>query len=464
MGFLKKKKVNDTSGVLHEGRASEVNLSVGAVSSFRGKSVKLLQRLQHTYDVYDAIHLLIEEHPDVSMGYAVLQALVNQGGSIEFTGCARASAARITKEWNTFAARVNKDGSGGLDGLIAQLHGLDFAEGAMSCEVVFNDDLSDVEDVYPVPPSTVRWKLERRSGKQIWVPYQYVNGKTIDLSGANFLWIPFNPKNTPEGSLLFAPAVPAADMQLMFFNSLQTVLYRIGCPRYDIKLNKERLMASAPADIKTSVEKTKAYINSIYTDMEDKFRGMSAENDIVHTDDIEISTIGGESSSFFQGIGAYADIIDIQMMNAVKTLGTLMNRRGSGGSYALSSVEFKVIVDILEPRQRAEKRLIESIARLWLRVHGYNAEVKYTPNPIEWQKMLDKIDYSLKNQEFNRRSEEYGYISPDSAAYNVNNADKAYKPTESLYEYIKKYIDGTSPDAESTEENIDGGEEENEER
>lgn len=463
MGFMdidfKQKKANDTSITIHEGRASEINLSLGSVSSFRGKSVKLLQRLQGTYDVYDAIHLLIDEHPDVSMGFAVLQALVNQGGRIKFSGCARASAARITKEWNAFAARVNKDGSGGLDGLMAQLHGLDFAEGAMSCEVVFNDDLSDIEDVYPVPPSTVRWKLEKRSGKQIWVPYQYVNGKQIDLSAANFLWIPFNPKNTPAGSLLFAPAVPAADMQLMFFNSLQTVLYRIGCPRYDVKLNKERLMASAPADVKASVEKTKAYIKSVYDSMEGKFRGMSAENDIIHTDDIEIGTIGGESSAFFQGISAYADIVDVQMMNAVKTLGTLMNRRGSGGSYALSSVEFKVIVDMLEPRQRAEKRLIESIARLWLRIHGYNAEVKYTPNPIEWQKMLDKVDYALKNQEFNRRSEEYGYISPDAAAHNVNNVDKAYKPTENIYEYLKKRIDNTTVDTDSATENTDGGEE-----
>lgn len=463
MGFLdldfKEKKANGTSGTLHEGRASEVNLSVGAVSSFRGKSVKLMQRLQQTYDVYDAIHLLIDEDPDVSMGFAVLQALVNQGGKIKFSGCARASAAKITKEWKKFAERLNSVGAGGLDGLMAQLHGLDFAEGAMSCEVVFNDDLSDIEDVYPVPPSTVRWKLERRSGKQIWVPYQYVNGKQIDLSGANFLWIPFNPMITPDGSLLFAPAVPAADMQLMFFNSLQTVLYRIGCPRYDVKLNKERLMASAPAEIKTSVEKTKAYIKSVYDSMEGKFRGMSAENDIIHTDDIEIGVIGGESSAFFQGISAYADIVDVQMMNAVKTLGTLMNRRGSGGSYALSSVEFKVIVDMLEPRQRAEKRLIESIARLWLRIHGYNADVKYTPNPIEWQKMLDKIDYALKNQEFNRRSEEYGYISPDAAAHDVNNVDKAYKPTENIYEYLKKRIDNTTVDTDSAAENTDGGEE-----
>lgn len=453
-------KRHDTP-VISQGRASEINISSNVISPYKSKSVKLLQRLRCTYNVYDAIKLLVDEHPDTSMGFAVLQALVNQGGKIEFSGCSRASSKRIKAEWDVFSARVNRMASNGLEGLLVQLHGMDFMEGGMACEVVIKDDLSDIEDIYPIPPSTIQWQLEKRKGKQVWIPYQCVNGKKIDLSKANFLWIPFNPRITPEGSLLFAPAVPAADMQLMFFDSAQSVLYRVGCPRYDVKLNKERLMASAPSDIKTSNEKTKLYINSAFSDLEARFRNMNAENDIIHTDDVEIGTIGGESSAYFQGIGAYADIIDVQMMNAVKTLGTLMNRRSSG-SYALSSVEFKVIIDMLEPRQRAEKRLVESIARIWLRVHGYNASVKYTPNPIEWQKLLDKIDYALKNLEFNRRSDEYGYISPDEAAHNTNGANKAYAERRGLFEYIKKLFTGNSADSgNSDDSNTDENTEEN---
>lgn len=443
--------------VAHSGRASEVNLSSNVISPYKSKSTRLLQRLRHTHNVYDAIKLLAEEHPDTSMGLAVLQALVNQGGHIEFTGCRRASATQIKEEWDIFAARVNSVASNGLDGLLVQLHSLDFTEGGMACEIVLNKDLSDIEDIYPIAPSTIEWKLETRNGKQIWVPYQNVNAKHIDLSKANFLWIPFNPKITPEGSLLFAPAVPAADMQLMFFESSQSVLYRVGCPRYDIKLNKERLVASAPSEIKTNTAKLKEFIKDAFSTVRAQFQNMSAENDIVHTDDIEVETIGGESSAYFQGIGAYAEIIDIQMMNAVKTLGTLMNRRSSG-SYALSSVEFQVIVKMLEPRQRAEKRLVEDIARLWMRIHGYNATVKYTPNPIEWEKMLDKIEYALKNQEFNRRSEEYGYISQDEAAKNTNGVGKAYEERKGIFEYLKKLINGKNSDSdnsgeENTEEN-----------
>ena len=213
-------------------------------------------------------------------------------------------------------------------------------------------------------------------------------------------------------------------------------------------------MATAPTDVKTSREKSKAYINSMFAMTKASFSNMSAENDIIHTDDTKISTIGGESSAYFQGIGAYADIIDVQMMNAVKTLGTLMNRRSSG-SYALSSVEFKVITDMLVFRQRAEKRLVEDIARIWLRVHGYNATVKYTPNPIEWQKMLEKMEYQLKNQEFNRRNEEYGYISQEEAAQNTTGAETAHESRKGFFTYINKFLSGKSETETATEERID---------
>lgn len=429
----------DKSKPIYVGRASEVSTSRTEYSPFRTKGTKLLSRLRGTYDIYDAIDLLVKEHPDTSMGYAVLQSLVNQGGHIEFTSCSLASSARILREWNEFAERVNAVNSNGLDGLLVQLHGYDFRSGGMCCEVVVNDDCTDIEDVYPIDPRYLKWKLEERNGKQVWIPYQCVNGKQIDLSGANLIWIPYNPDGTPCGSLLFAPAVSAADMQLEFLNSSQVVLYRVGTPRYDITLDRESLLKSAPPDVAANPAKANEYIQKTYDMVKASFASLSAENDIVHTDDTKISTIGGDSSAYFQGISAYADVIDVQMMNAVKTLGTLMNRRSSG-SYALSTVEFKVIVDMIEPRQRAEKRLVESIARIWLRVHGYNSSVTYTPNPIEWQSMLDKVEFNLKNEEFYRRADEYGYISPDEAAQKVTGAEKAFAKREGFFAYISKLL------------------------
>lgn len=385
------------------------------------------------------------------MGLTVLLSLVQQGGTITFTG---GRSNKIHDEWREFAARIAPTSATGLDGLLAQLHTNDFLYGGMGCEVVVKPDLSDIEDVYPISPVNLEWKLEPRDGKTQYIPYQNVNGKKIDLSKANFLWCPFMPKGeNPRGTLLFKPAISAADMQLEFFSSSQKVLYRVGTPRYKVTVNKERLMASAPADVKQNPKKQEEYIQMCFDSIKANLRNVGAENDFIVTDDTVIDTIGGDSSAYFQGIGAYADIIDVQMMNAVKCLGTLMNRRDSG-SYALSTVEFKVIADMLESRQKAEKRIVEQIARIWLRVHGYNATVTYTPNPIEWQAMLDKINYQLKNQEHNRRAEEYGWISPDVATSNSGFGDKAYKETESLCAYVKSVsANSNSADENSTADN-----------
>lgn len=451
------KKVQEIDGnKIYSGRASEVSTTRTDYSPYRTKSTKLLQRLRYTQNVYDAIDLLIEEHPDTSMGFSVLQSLVNQGGKLEFIGLSKRKTKEVQSEWRKFAERVNRVNSNGLDGLLVQLHGNDFRSGGMGCEIVVKEDLSDIEDIYPISGKELKWKLEEREGQKRWIPYQCVNAKEIDLSKANFVWIPYNPTNSPAGTLLFAPAISAADMQLEFLNSSQTVLYRVGCPRYNIEINREALMQSATQEVKQDRNKQIEYIQDAFDTTRAAFEKLSAENDLIHTDDTKVTVIGGESSSFFQGIGAFADIVDVQMMNAVKTLGTLMNRRSSG-SYALSTVEFKVIVDMIEPRQRAEKRLVEEIARIWLRVHGIKADAKYTPNPIEWQTMLDKIEFQLKNQQFYRRSDEYGYISPDEAANKVNGVDGAYTVRDGLYEYLKKDLNvensNTNTDESEGEQN-----------
>lgn len=428
------------------GRVSEVNISNGTISPYRNKLVNLLQKLRQTYDATDAINLLIKEHPDVSMAFSTLIRLANQGFDMEFNASGSIKGKnkskfekQISDEWREFSSRVNGISSQGLDGLIDQFHSSAFAMGGMGCEVVVRADLSDVEDVYPISPQTIEWKIENRDGSQKWIPYQRINGKRIDLSQGNFFWCPFDTDiGRPDGNLMLKSAIPAADMQLEFFNSSQTVLYRIGVPRYDVSISIEKIMESAPAEVKSDStgKKQQKYIQECINQIQERFRSIGVENDFVHTDDSKIE-IKGSQAAFFQGIDAYASIIDIQIMNSLKVLGTLMNRRDKGGSYALSSVEFKIMCDTIDSMRRGSKRLVEDIARIWLRVNGYSAVPKFTHRPIDWQTLKDQIEYKLKVQEYNRRSEEYGWVSPDEAAKNAVGAESAFNPTEMLFEFLK---------------------------
>lgn len=434
MPLFKKKSKSEKKEetAIYGGRSTAFDTNASTAMSTKTRT--LLTKLRYTSDIYEAIELLADEHPDTSMAYSILLSLVNQGGNIEFTGN---NAGEIKSEWKEFAKNVGKLNSNGLEGILYQLHSSDFLAGGMACEIVVKKDMSDIEDVYVVNPKTIKFELnEDKSG---YYPIQEINGHKTDLRKSNFLWIPFNPKiNNPQGTLLFKPVVSAAEMQLEFFRSSQIVLYRVGAPRYKASVNIDKIMENAPPLVKNDTEgkERHKYIQSVIDETVSNFRMIGTENDFVTTNDIDIDTIGGNNAAFFQGISAYAEIIDTQVMNALKVLGSLMNRLNKGGSYALSTVEFKVICDMLKPRQRAEKRIVESIARIWLQVKGYDATVKYTPNPIEWQTFKDKVEHSLKKLEFNRRSEEYGYIDRDTAAQRTNDVPTAVKATDGMYEYI----------------------------
>lgn len=447
---IRAKRLKDKEKQVNIGKFSEID-TFSTTTNSESKVQSLLRQLRSTTDVYESIDLLINEHPDTSMAFQMLLSLVNQGGTIQFES--GNNSKEILFEWNEFASNVGKTCSNGLEGIIYQLHASDFSQGAMACEVVVNRSL-EIEDIYVIEPKTINWKLDKQT--QTYRPFQKINSKEIDLSKANLLWIPFNPKvGNPNGTLLFKPVLQAADMQLEFFESSQKVLYRAGTPRYDVEINRESLIQTAPTEIKSDVtgKSLQKWINETISAIKANFRNMGAINDLVHTDDTKIDIKGANNSAFFQGISAYADIIDTQIMNALKVLGTLMNRHNQGGSYALSTVEFKAIVDMLEPRQRAEKRMVEQIAKIWLKTKGYIATVKWTPNPIEWQTFKDKMEYLLSKQEYYRRSEEYGYISPDEASKNTMGNDVAYNPTERLFAYVKN----VKAENQIIEKNTDSG-------
>lgn len=429
---IRKTKI-DKYKPLYGERITEID-SVGDIYSNNVKTTNLLQKLRRTSSVAECIEILVDEHPDVSMARQMLLSLANQGGTIEFNA---PNSSEILHEWEIFCSQLNSVSASGLDGLILQATDNFIVRSGIGYEIVVKKGLENME-VYLIDPKTLMWKLE--TDKKTYTPYQVINGKQINLSKGNFRWIPFNPKvGSPKGTYLFQSVITAADMQLEFFSASQTVLYRAGMPRYKVVVDLEKTMASAPPDVRSDVtgELIKKYLSTVISGIKNNLQKIGVKNDFVITSNMSIDTVGVNNSAFFQGISSFAEVIDTQIMNGLKVLSTLMNRHQQGGSYALSTVEFKSVVDMLAPVQRAIKRMVEDIARTWLQINGYMYEVKYTPNPIEWQTFKDKVDYQLSKQELFRRGEEYGHISPDEATKNTFGHDKAYNPTENLFAYVK---------------------------
>lgn len=351
------------------GRVSQTDLSAGRVSSYVGRTSNLLARLRQTPDAREAIKLLIREHPDMSMAAASIISLSNQGHQIAFYS-GENRLPDVEARWREFAGRVDSGSGAGLDGLINRLHFSSMALGGMAFETVVTAAGNDIEDVYPIDPATIEWVLEERGGKQLYMPYQRQSGGMVDLSRGNFFWIPFDPDiGSIAGNLMLKPAIQAIDHQMELYQNLDTVLYRMGLPRYDIVIDSEKLMAGAPSALKNDQAKLTEFFLKKVNDAQEAFSHIGVKTDFVHSDDIKIGVVGGGANTSGIDVRAYKEIADTETLNGTGMLGVLMNRYDSKTN-ALSSTEFQIMVDKLDARRRDSKRAVEYIAGLWLRVHG----------------------------------------------------------------------------------------------
>lgn len=390
------------------------------------------------------------------MAYNTYLRLANTGINIDWY---TENGKRIKKydvEFRQFASRIGKTNASGLDGIIDELHGSAIARGGMGFEIVIESLKVGIEDVYLVDPDTIKqWKW--LPDKKRYAAYQYDSyGNKVDLFEGNFFYVPFQPQlGKPQGTLMFEPAINAISSQLSFMQDSLHVLHRIGTPRYQITIDSERIIQSYK---NKSTEEIQKIIESEINNITSRLRTIGSANDFVTSDSIKVNVIGGGMNGTGLDIRAWNDVIDVQVMNAFQILQVLMNRLKSG-SYALSSVEFKIVADTIESMRRGSKRLIEELCKMWARVNGYKIYAKVEFNPIEWQKMIEKLECELKRLELNRRGEEYGYISKDDAAIDSFGVEGAFRQEEDkLFEYVSHKVDiastETSNDTEDSLEDV----------
>jgi hypothetical protein len=415
----------DTS--IHTGRLSQIsNRWNKTLSPYRSRTADILGRLRRIRDEADAIVFLKKKTPDVGMAVWNFQRLSNQGHSMKFYAPGSdKELPEVEAEWNDFAARVNKISNKGLDGLIDILHGSGYVLGSQIIEVEINADRTDVVDVHPIDPRTIEWELEERDGQQVWIPYQYQDGRKVSLENANLFYCPTDPDiDDPRGNLIMAPALQSIDYQLQSLQDVSAVLRRQGYPRNDISIDMERLIQSLPQKIKSNNKELQDYLKGYWEQIRDTMASIEPTDDYLHYDDVTINMNQGANASRSLDIRAVQELIDVQVLSGLKQLGSLNNRINSH-TETFSSVEFKIVVKGIESMQKGSKRLIEEIARLWLRVHGIQAKPVFTHNVVDWQSELDKIDVKLKQEEYWAIAQAMNWVDADYAAQQAVGVEKA---------------------------------------
>jgi hypothetical protein len=114
-------------------------------------------------------------------------------------------------------------------------------------------------------------------------------------------------------------------------------------------------------------------------------------------------------------VRAVTELVDVQVMNGGKQMGIFSNRT-SGITETWGTVQFRIFCSGIASIQRGSKRLIEEVARLWLRVHGIQAVPKFSHNLIDWESEGQRMTVRLLEEEFHAIAQLMGWQDGDDAA------------------------------------------------
>lgn len=419
------------------GRKSATGInSHGILSPYRSRIADILGELRRIPDEANAIDFLGKKVPDVSMALWNFLRLANQGHEMKFYDY-RDKEKRlpdVEARWREFAARINEISNAGMDGLIDILHQLAFIRGAQALEVEVSKDRTEIVDVHPIIPQTIYWELEERNGRKVFIPYQqqFMGKVSLEKGKANFFWVPTDPDpGDPRGNLILSPVLQAVDFQIQTLLDLQAVLHHQGWPRNDIKIILERVMNAMPQEVKASAKAQKEWLRQKWEEIVNTMNNLEPDDDYIHWDDIEINMNQGGNVGRGLDVRAVAELVDVQTISGTKQMGVFMNRTGAGVTETFSTVQFRIFTSGLKSVQRGSKRIIEEVARLWLRVSGVQAIPHFEHNAIDWRSELDVIKVKLMQEEFWAIAQLMGWVDEDKAAQEVTGVEKAAgKPIE----------------------------------
>lgn len=407
-------------------RVSSTGYSIGDSEPEEYQASVLLTELRSQSNVGEQLELIAAKDPDVSQAVWAFQRLCMQGIQIEITDLNGNRLPDAEALFNQQCKYWNKLSHDGLDGLIDNLHKVGLLYNVMMIEAVVSSPQENTfSGIYIIDPRTIEWQYESRDGIDQWIPYQDQDGNKVDLTAGNVFWVVVNPDiSTPKGPFLLEPTIAAVDYKLQTIKDSSLVLRRQGYPYNIYTIDKQKVIDSLPASFRNDPKKVKEAIDNAVNLAANVASNREPTQDIVITSDITVDRSSNSSAGSSVDVRAWYETIDLQMLNACKTLGILMNRN-SGSTESWGTVQMKLITDMIKSFQNKSKRLIEDVGTIWMQLNGYQGTLKVTHNPLEYQSEMQKWQAQNTKDTHFKNAESQGWISTDEAAQGALGVAKA---------------------------------------
>lgn len=403
----------------------------GALPKRARSELGLDDRRLRTYDVFELIDILTDAHPDLSYALWNFLRLGNSGFSysVKKVGSDK-DYPQGKREIDEFLAKLkipNLSGferSKGITKLIDQMILLAITRGAIAGELVLTPDLSEVVRLALVDPATIDFQLI--NGR--YIPTQD-NGRIV-LDIPTFAYEGIDERvDDPYGRSPIFSALSIVLFQLQVLNDIKAVVHNQGYPRLDLMIIEEVLLKRMPLSIRNNEQQKEKWLNDRLGDIIKMYNNLNPDDALVHYDSLKVGEAGGKGSGALIDPEKLMHVIDNLIQSGVKTLSTLLGRRGAGQTESYAKVEIKLYMAGLAGIQRYVASFMEKILTTYLNLRGKQGIVEFEFKPIEIRSELEQEQFRSTRLNNIAMMYDRGWISQEEAAMRaVGHAPDAPEP------------------------------------
>ncbi len=433
-----KNKTETEEQEIYQGRIIEISTSLQEIKPSTTITTDILSDLNSSSNKFDAIDMLVDQTPFGKMALNVYTTLTNPQGKYTFVDPTTGERTKDPdNDWELFTRQRFMNSDEGIEAVYETLVRSLYTRGDMAFEIVVKDDLSGIDAIIVIDPqtfTTFKW-IDDENRYAIYQTRE--DNQEVDLYEGNFYRFINQPiPNYPIGTIPFEPAIVATINYYQHLLDATTVLNRIGYPRYIAKVDEEAVFASANHNEKQTFEQRQELLQQVFENIELNLKKIGRDSDLLTSTSTDINILGAGVTGSGLDIRAWFETDVVELCNAYALPRIYLNAEKSG-SYALGSAEQETLIKRISASRDKMISAKEAIGTMLCRVMGYNAICQFIPNPIEWENLTEKWEAKLKELEYYRRSEEYGYLSKDAVSVIVTQNETAdNQNSDGYYEYL----------------------------
>ena len=406
-------RINRVSAATHE-----IGGGLGGALPRRSKrELALNDRTLNSSSLFDLIDILMDAHPDISYALWNFMRLGNSGyyytvkklDSNEEYPEAIEDIELLFKRLKT-PNMVGFERSKSLDKLIDQMFLSAVTRGAISGELLLTPDKKDVARFVLVDPATVEFQIV--DGR--YIPFQD-NGR-INLDIPTFFYEGIDEKiDDPYGRSPILGALNIVLFQMQVLNDLKAVVHNQGYPRLDLTIVEEVLLKRMPIAIRNNDEKKEKWLRDRLNEIIAMYNKLNPDDVFVHYDSLKIGEAGGKGGALFDP-DKLMHVIDNLIQSGVKTLSTLLGRRGAGQTESYAKIEIKLYLTGLGGIQKYIASFMEKMLTVYLNIRGKQGVVEFRFRPIEIRTELEQQQFESTRLNNIALLYDRGWISQEEAA------------------------------------------------